>query len=202
MKHGLSLNTILLAVLLGNSLMSVSAKSVLPDYVIAKHVDLKGDTLKIPAGKRLFFKDGARLTNGVVVGNATSIGGSLSNIFSDVQIIGTWNVPHISTSMFVDIKNDNSLVNVFALTNKNVRNVVTINSGDYWITIPKAWNHCILVESNTEIILNGTIRLRANSFQGYKMLNLLGDNIYLHGSGTIVGDSKVHLGQEGEWEWE
>lgn len=179
----------------------VTAKSISDskDYVIAKLVDLKGKTLKIPVGKRLFFKEGARLINGVVIGNATSIGGSRNKIFHNVRIMGSWNVPNISTLMFVDIEKDNSLVNVFALTNKNVKNVVTINLGDYWITVSKAWEYSIKVVDNTEIILNGTIRLRPNGFKGCKMLNLSGNNIYLHGKGSIVGDSKSHLGEDGEW---
>lgn len=202
MKYKLLIN-ILLSTIIIISCCSISAfaKSVesLPDYVISKPVDLKGRILKIPAGRRLYFKNGARLTNGVVTGNATSIGGSLNKIFYNVKITGSWNVPNITTSMFGDINKENSLVNVFALTNKNIRNVVTINPGDYWITIPKAWSHRIQVYSNTEIILNGIIRLRANSFKGYKILDLLGHNIYLHGKGSIVGDKKVHRGTDGEW---
>lgn len=197
----LTITTLLLAIIISSCSISALAKSVrsLPDYVISKPVDLKGRTLKIPAGKRLYFKNGARLINGIVTGNATSIGGSLNKIFYNVRITGSWNVPNITTSMFGDMNKDNSLVNVFALTNKNIRNVVTINPGNYWITIPKAWSHRIQVSSNTEVILNGIIRLRKNSFKGYKMLDLFGHNIYLHGKGTIIGDKKVHRGIDGEW---
>lgn len=197
----LTITILLSAIIISSCSISALANSVgsLPDYVISKPVDLKGRTLRIPAGRRLFFKNGAQLKNGVVTGNATSIGGSLNKIFYDVQITGSWNVPNITTSMFGDINKDNSLVNVFALTNRNIRNVVTINPGDYWITIPKAWSHRIQVSSNTEVVLNGIIRLRANSFKGYKILDLFGHNIYLHGKGSIVGDKKVHRGTDGEW---
>ncbi len=201
MKLRLLIKTLLSVILICGCFISVFAKvhRSLPDYVISKPVDLKGSTLKIPDGRRLVFKNGARLTNGIVIGNATSIGGSLNNIFNNVQIKGLWNVPDISTSMFGDIKKENSLVNVFALTNKNIKNIVTINSGDYWITIPKAWSHRVQVVSNTEVVLNGTIRLRANSFKGYKMIDIFGHNIYLHGKGAIIGDRNAHCGLDGEW---
>lgn len=195
------IKTLLSVILISSCSISVFAKShrSIQNYVISKPVDLKGSTLKMPVGKRLIFKKGARLTNGTVIGNATSIGGSLNNIFSNIQIKGLWNVPNISTSMFGDIKKLNSLVNVFALTNKNIKNIVTITPGDYWITIPKAWSHRVQVVSNTEVILNGAIRLRANSFNGYKIIDIFGHNIYLHGKGSIVGDRKTHRGIDGEW---
>lgn len=201
MKLRLLIKALLPVIIISSCSISAFAKSVesLPDYVILKPVDLKGRTLKIPAGRRLYFKNGARLTNGVVTGNATSIGGSLNKIFYNVQITGLWNVPNITTSMFGDMNKDNSLVNVFALTNKNIRNVVTINPENYWITIPKAWSHRIQVVSNTEVVLNGTIILRANSFNGYKMIDIFGHNIHLHGKGSIIGDKKVHRGIDGEW---
>lgn len=200
MKHKLLINNILSILI--TCICSISAfaeNRSLPDYVISSPVDLKGNTLIIPSGRRLFFKKGAQLTNGIIIGNATSIGGSLSNIFNKVQIMGSWRVPHISTAMFGDINKNNSLVNVFALTNKNVKNVVTIDPGEYWIKISEDWKYGILVVDNTEIILNGVIRLRPNDFKGYKVFNISGNNISLHGVGTIIGDSEYHLGVKGEW---
>ena len=201
MNNKLLLKILLLAVVISSLSLSAHSKTVrrLPDYVISKSIDLRGGTLKIPAGRRLFFKKGARLTNGVVIGNATSIHGSLNNIFYKVRIKGSWNVPQITTTMFGDMNKENSLVNMFALTNKKVRNVVTINPGDYWITIPKAWGHRIQVLSNTDIILNGTIRLKANSYRGYKIIDIFGHNISLCGRGAIIGDRKAHRGIDGEW---
>lgn len=201
MKHRLLMNIILPTIIIGSCTISVFAKTNrnLSDYVISKPIDLKGSTLTIPDGRRLFFKKGARLTNGIIVGNNTSIGGSRNDIFNNVQITGSWNVSHISTVMFGDMSKNNSLVNVFALTSKNVKNVVMIAPGDYWITISEDWRYGLLVVDHTEIILNGTIRLKPNSFRGYKILNLSGKNINLHGFGSVVGDREYHLGTEGEW---
>ena len=141
MKHRLLMNIILPTIIIGSCTISVFAKTNrnLSDYVISKPIDLKGSTLTIPDVRRLFFKKGTRLTNGIIVGNNTSIGGSRNDIFNNVQITGSWNVSHISTVMFGDMSKNNSLVNVFALTSKNVKNVVMIASGDYWITISEDW---------------------------------------------------------------
>ena len=169
------------------------------DYIISKKIDLRGDTLRLPRGVRLFFEKGMCISNGVIFGSETSIGGFIDNIFNNVQISGTWNVPEISTCMFSDIYKDNALKNLFALTSSTVRNKVKIEFGDYWLSASSDWQSQILVIDNTEIILDGTVRLRPNKCKGYMMFNLQGDNIYLHGNGTIIGDRKYHFGKEGEW---
>ena len=183
------------------SVCTISAQSVHigRNHIIRNKLDLKGDTLKLPQGTRLYFENGACISNGGLLGSDTSISGNIDKIFNQVQISGTWNVLKISTCMFIDIHRDNALKELFALTSPRVRNQVTIESGDYWLSASSDWQAQVQVNSNTEIILEGTVRLRPNKCKGYKMFNLQGDNIYLYGGGTIIGDREHHLGNEGEW---
>lgn len=199
MNHKL-LFCLLLPVIALNSCSAIAkAHSVNSDYVVSKVIDLKGETFRVPTGKRLYFKDGARLKNGVVVGNSTTIGGSKISIFENVQIKGTWDVPNISTTMFANVDVDNVLKELFSLTSEKIKNVVTIEKGNFWLSIPSAWQCGISVNSNTEVLLDGIIRLRPNDYKGCQIMNITGSNIRIHGKGAIIGDSKTHKGTEGEW---
>lgn len=198
MRYHLLLCFVLLALVSCSCPISIAITKS-SDYVIYQKLDLKGGTLEIPVNKRLVFKRGASISNGTVVGNATIIVAATDKIFKGVQIMGTWNITDISSAMFEDIHTDNMLQNLFALTSPNVKNKVTIDPGDYWVTATNEWQTILQVSPNTEVVLNGTIRLHPNKHRGYNIFNLSGDNIYLHGTGCIVGDKENHLGSNGEW---
>lgn len=165
--------------------------------VIYKNVDLKGKTYNIPEGFTMEFKGGT-IRNGTLIGQNTKIS-SKGKAFDHVVIKGTWNVPQISTALFVGLGDDNALKNVMALTNEAVSNVVTIEKGDYWVAARKESDKCLVVNSNTTLFINGTIRLRANDYIHYNMLYVSGENISIKGKGTIIGDKPDHYGDKGEW---
>lgn len=75
---------------------------------ITKAWNLEGKKFELPENTILLF-DGGYVYNGTLIGNNTLIKGQLDNIFSEVKIDGTWNVPFISTRMFQNLDYDNSL---------------------------------------------------------------------------------------------
>lgn len=165
--------------------------------VVNKDIDLKGKACDIPEGFTMDFKGGI-IKNGTLIGKNTKIF-SKGKAFEHVVIKGTWNVPQISTSLFVNLSYDNALKNVMALTNEAVNNVVTIEKGDYWVAARKESDKCLVVNSNTTMVINGTIRLRANDYIHYNILYVRGENISIRGKGTIIGDKPDHYGDKGEW---
>lgn len=165
---------------------------------ITKNWDLKGKSVVLPEGVTLYVKNGV-IQNGTLVGNNTKLAGKSKGVFNKVNIEGSWNVPTISSSLFVDLSEDNALRNVMALTDTNVRNVVTIEKGNYSIKLVKNQETGIYVRSNTTLVLNGTIRLKPNAFTNYQVVEATGNNIVIKGAGSIIGDKDTHTGKIGEW---
>lgn len=165
---------------------------------ITKNWNLNGKTVVLPEGVTLNVKNGV-IQNGTLVGKKTKLAGKEKGVFNKVKIGGTWNVPTISSSLFVDLSEDNALRNVMALTNTSVRNVVTIEKGTYSIKLVKNQETGLYVRSNTTLILNGTIRLKPNSFTNYHVVEATGNSIVIKGTGSIVGDKDSHTGKSGEW---
>lgn len=165
--------------------------------LIEREIDLNGNVLILPRNKILCAKGGL-LKNGTLIGNETQIE-ARGNVFDNVTIRGTWNVPKISTRLFANLNYVNSLKDVFALTNSKYHNRVIIEEGDYYVKANKGADVCLPVSSNTDVILNGTIHLVANAYKHYYILNIKGKNIKVRGKGSIIGDRKSHTGNEGEW---
>ena len=164
---------------------------------IDKDIDLKGKVCKIPAGRTLVFK-GGMIKNGILHGNMTKIECN-GKAFSKITIKGSWDVPNISTNLFANLSYENSLHDVMALAHPNVLNKIVIEKGDYRVRAEKNATVCIPICSNTDFILKGTIRLEANDFKGYDIIQARGKNIKISGNGTIIGDKHTHTGTEGEW---
>lgn len=165
--------------------------------LIEHDINLKGRVCKLPPNMTLGSKGGV-LRNGTIVGNNTKIQNN-NALFDNITIKGTWNVPQISTRLFVNLKRENALKNVFALTNPKYPNMVIIEEGDYYVKANKGADVCLSVSSNTDLTLNGTIHLVANAYKHYYILNIKGKNIKVRGKGSIIGDRKSHTGNEGEW---
>lgn len=161
-------------------------------YIINHNFDLGGDTLVIGNNCLLEFKGGS-IKNGVIVGNNTMILYSDKAIFKNIKIEGSWNVPNISTNMFADSKKENVLKQLFNLTDNNVFNRVEIREGTYYVAALQDNDAVLRPKSNTEIILDGNIQLRANDFPYYQVMAIYGaTNVYLHGKGCIIGDMFKH----------
>lgn len=167
-------------------------------YEITDVVDLQGKKASIPEGCVLSFK-GGRIVNGAIEGNNTSITGK-KDLFDNVKILGSWNVPIISTNMFVSLSEDNALKDVFALANPEVDNKIIIEKGQYWVKATEGAPNALNVSSNTIVEVNGIIQLRPNGLDKYSILNVAnGENITICGKGELKGDKHEHTGKTGEW---
>lgn len=166
--------------------------------VVEKDIDLKGTACTLPKGLLLTFKGGV-IRNGTLVGNNTELDWREGVIFDNVVIEGSWNVQKISTEMFTDLSYNNGLKNLFALASSSVMNSIVIEKGKYIVSATKNVNKCLIVPSNTHLIVNGEINMMPNNFQHYSVFYVKGENIEINGKGIIVGDKFSHTGTEGEW---
>ena len=165
--------------------------------VVKDDVDLKNRKCRLPKGVTLNFQGGV-IKNGTLAGDETKID-SHGVCFDRVRIQGSWNVPEICTSMFKDLDYDNSLKDVVALTNPDVKNRVIIEEGDYQVSALHSNEACLPLGSNTELIVNGVIRMVPNDYEICYVIQVIGENIAIHGNGTIIGDKHTHTGETGEW---
>ena len=167
------------------------------NYKLEKDIDLKGGRYIIPEGVSIVAGKGI-IKNGTLIGNNTQLKGK-GCFFYQIQIEGKWKCKEISTSMFKNLHSDNSVVNVFALANHDVSNVVTIEKGSYNVST-KSGQASICIPSNTTVILNGDINLLPNKFEQCYVLDINNaHSITIKGSGKIKGDRVAHLGKIGEW---
>lgn len=169
------------------------------ECIISSEIDLKGNTFVVPVGTTLYFQKKGKINNGTIYGNNTRIEWHNNSIFNKICIAGTWIVPEIYTGMFRDCEALNCVKNVFALSNSGIQNKIHIGKGRYHVSVSESGKSCIKVCANTDVILDGHIILEANSFPVYNVFKLTGDNIYIHGTGSIAGDRDKHLGIKGEW---
>lgn len=167
------------------------------NLTIKDTIDLENRKCVLPEEISLNFKGGL-VKNGTLVGNNTKLRSS-GACFDRVRIMGTWSVPVISTSLFCNLNYDNALKDVVALSNPAVKNKIIIGRGDYQVSAYINGDVCLPVNSNTELVINGTIRLTPNNFTNYYILQAEGHDIKIKGKGTILGDKHTHTGKKGEW---
>lgn len=160
-------------------------------------VDLKNKACLLPSNITLRFKEGC-IQNGTLIGNETKIRAS-KKCFNRVKIEGTWNVPVIKSSLFYDLTYDNALKDVVALANPEVKNKIIIEKGKYQVTAYRNGDVCLPLCSHTDFVLNGTITLTPNNYTNYYIIQAEGNNIKIHGNGSIIGDKHTHTGNKGEW---
>ena len=166
-------------------------------YVLSEDLDLRGRICLIPTG--VIIKSGkGRIKNGILVGQNTRV---LYNeaVFDNVTIGGSWIIPVIKSSLFNDLSYENSLRDVIALTNPTVHNKVIIHKGLYHVKSEINEDACLKLNSNTQLILDGTIKIEPNAFTDYDIIRIEGENIDVKGNGTIIGDKFAHLSKDGEW---
>ena len=165
--------------------------------VINDSIDLKNRICVLQPGLKLLFKGGV-IKNGTLKGNGTRLE-SDTPCFDRLTILGTWDVPTIKSSLFCDLSYDNALKDVVALSNPEIRNKIIIEKGNYQVSATKGCDACLIVNSNTDIILKGTITLVPNDYSNYDIIKTEGSNIIIRGGGCIVGDKHSHTGKTGEW---
>ena len=160
-------------------------------------IDLHGKECRLPADVTLKVKDGY-IKNGTLVGNMTKLK-SCHPCFDRVRIQGTWNVPVIKSSLFADLTYDNALRDVLALSHPMVKNKILIGEGRYQVSALRNTDNCLTVNSNTELVLDGTVQMTPNNYRCYNILLVSGEHINVKGKGCIVGDKHTHTGKDGEW---
>lgn len=164
---------------------------------INKNVDLKGKICELPKDITICFNKGS-IENGTLVGNNNKVKFA-DGVLDNVKIKGNWNVPIIKTTFFKNLSSVNSLKDVLAFTNSNVHNKVYISSGEYWVEAKKEWDICLPVNSNTDIFIQGVIKLKPNNYSGCNVILATGNNINISGNGKVIGDRDTHTGNGGEW---
>lgn len=160
-------------------------------------IDFDNRRCNLPDGLTLNFKGGI-LKNGTLVGSNTRLK-SKGVCLDRVRILGSWNVPVITTALFRDLSYDNALKDVVALSDSTIKNKIIIEPGDYIVTAYKNGDICIPINGNTDFILKGTIRLTPNDYRNYYIVQAQGKHITIRGNGTIIGDKHTHTGDSGEW---
>lgn len=181
-------------VLAADSLLGIKPNS---EYILKDIVDLEGKTYILPKNITIIPKGGF-FYNGGLLGDETTIK-YVSCMFDHVTIGGEWNVKEISTSMFKDMYEVNSLKNVIALASSNCQNHIVIEKADYWVSTIVS-SAALIIPSNTVIEINGNIRLVANEYRRCYVIGVSqSENVTIKGRGTIFGDKKSHTGTDGEW---
>lgn len=166
-------------------------------YTLKSNWDLKGETYVLPEGVTISSRGGV-FKNGTLIGNNTKID-TKKPLFNKVSIMGNWNAPEITTSIFASLDYDNSLRDVLALAHPEVMNKVVIEDGEYWVSA-KSFQPALEVCSNMILVIDGTIKLVPNKYQGCYVIQAKSvENVAIKGSGCIVGDKKEHKGTDGEW---
>lgn len=167
------------------------------EYILDKTIDLGGEAWQLPEGVTIVCRGGI-FRNGTLAGNSTSIKGD-GALFDHVRIKGSWNVPHISTTLFRDLSYDNALRDVMALASPDMQNTVTIAEGRYTFALKEGDDIGIAVPDNTHLILDGTLTMKPCNLLYYDIISVEGKNIHITGRGKIVGDKVRHTGADGEW---
>lgn len=175
----------------------VLGRENLDDITIIDTIDLKGSVCNIPAGKTLIIK-GGYIKNGTLVGKMTKLK-SCSPCFNHVRIHGSWDVPVIKSTLFDDLNYNNALKDVIALSHPSISNKILIKEGRYSVSALGNNDVCLLINSNTELVLDGVIKLVPNDYRCYNIVQIQGENIKIRGNGTIIGDKHSHKGNDGEW---
>lgn len=180
-----------------NTLVPAMISEANVKYVI-KYDYVLSENITIPDNCILEF-DGGSLSNGTLIGTNTQIKTQKTAIFTGITIAGTWNVPEIYGDWFSDVTNNNVIREVFNLTHSDINNIVNIGTGTHYINFSEEDESGININSNTTVLINGTISIRANSFESYNIININeSNNIQIIG-GTIEGDKLTHTGETGEW---
>lgn len=168
-------------------------------YHIQYDYDLNGSTIVIPDNCVLLFKGGS-FKNGTITGTNTSIEAGLHTIFgSNILIDGTWNCDNVYDSWF-PLEKDSFI---------NLQNLCNLTSEGYYGTVHIGNSHSITIptnaasikpNSNTTIILDGSITVNPTGFSNYYIFRLTDkQNITIKGGGSLIGDVEGHTGITGEW---
>ena len=156
-------------------------------YEIRYGFDLNGGSVTVPSGCRLLF-NGGKLSNGTLVGTDTEA--ELTVVcFSGMTIDGTWRIPYIDARAFEDIEEENVLQQAVNLCKGGNTSTLYVDSSlTCLVSVARDDGAALVLPSDIEMLLNGTVQLVANSYPRYKILFIRGKNVVVRGSGKIWGD--------------
>lgn len=162
--------------------------------------DLNGEEVTIPANCVLKF-EGGKISNGSLIGGDTRMSAPQTEIFNNITIKGTWEVPTIYQSWFNFARGegyDNLLnfQNMMALTSADVVNNVYYNNGDYYTSVT---SETILLKSNTTLNFGACHIVEIPHGHNYRNLVVIKEcssvNVY---GGILTGDAVEHNYDSGE----
>lgn len=159
--------------------------------------DLNGKDLVMEKDYTLKFRHGS-LTNGRIIGNNTSIINTTDKpIFDRISFSGSWNVNYITTDFFKDLNYEQSLNDVLALANDEVKNRILIKDYgfDYVVVATTFDNYkgALHLPSNLDLQLDATIRLKPTNLFQYRIIMLYNrHDVKIHGKGSVIGDKDKH----------
>lgn len=108
---------------------------------------------------------------------------------------GTGNVMDLQGKTYTVSNGDVSLFD-----GREVKNgKLVISEGSYLLQVKKEGGACLKIGDNTELVVNGTLKLAPNDFKQYDMIRVVGNNVKIRGKGSLIGDKSTHTGKEGEW---
>lgn len=184
-------------------------------YELLYDFDLSKDIVSIPDNCVLFFNGGC-LSNGTIIGHNTDIRADRRRIFRNVTISeeGTWLIQKITSEWFDfkinknDYDNSNNFKNLSNLLSEEVHNTLVIERGEYWTQVDNGfptqvkkcvWPSVMVIKSNTDVILNGSINLLGSSKEGYNIFYVKESCDVSFTGGTLRGDVLLHNGDAGQW---
>ena len=184
----------LAALALPLSSMQESYAKLFSEYnpIVETTIDLKGDTLKLKSDSILSITSGGRIINGVIKGNNSRLVIEGHNNLG-VTLIGEWIMPNISDDFFDDriLSDDDIICSINSLMSNNEHNSIILNK-DYCIGIYEESGYGLDIKSNTDVVINGTIRLKPNKWKHYYIIQIKErSNVTIIG-GTIMGDVGMH----------
>lgn len=189
-------------------------------YVIQYDYDLKEASINIPENCVLQF-DGGSLSNGVIVGNKTSILSSMYQIFTNVSVDGTYNVDTAYSEWFGSkgdgITDDREAIqsaidllpNTLILGNKTYMVSYTEGATAYYTANFKLPSSITIIGNNTKLLrTEGSNRCFEGSCKRENII-FLTENVQF-GSTTVtvtdtskykVGDKILIVGEDGTSDW-
>ena len=174
-------------------------------YIVRYKYDLNNTTIVLPEGAVLRFRNRGFICNGTLDGRNSSVESTINRSrFCNVRIIGSWRVPHIYSKWFefggsaeLNTLNFRSMCNLSDDLNSGS---IHISDGIYKVQVDNKNKCCLSLNSNTELIVDGTIILEGNDLKDYQIIQVKNKkNVRIHGKGTIIGDVGTHTGTTGEW---
>lgn len=166
-------------------------------YVI-KYDYVLDEDITVPANCILDFDGGSISGAHIIIGTNTKIKYYSGIIFkNNINFSGTWEIDTITTRMFDDLSFNNDLRRLINLSNDNYNNKIYIeNHGyDYTFDFTEESEEGIILKSNTHLIINGNITLKANALSKYEIVYVLNKkNVIISGKGQIIGDKNSHIG--------